>query len=83
MLHGKLFFDFLFAFEWLYPNMKVRLRRKGDRPNFDMISDNPNVSLGIIGCSLYIRGIDLKDDYHNKRMNMLAYTPVEYNHVET
>ena len=48
-----------------------------------MISDNPNVSLGIVDCSLYIHRIALKDDYHKKRMDMLACTPVEFNYLET
>ena len=48
-----------------------------------MISDNPNVSLGVVDCSLYTRRIVLKDDYHKKRMDMLAYTPVEFNYLET
>ena len=48
-----------------------------------MISDNLNVSLGIADCSLYTRRIALKDDYHKKRKDMLAYTPVEFNHLET
>ena len=34
-------------------------------------------------CSLYTRRIALKDDYHKKRMDMLAYAPVEYNYLET
>ena len=48
-----------------------------------MISDNPNVSLGIVDCSLYTRNIALKDDYHKKQMDMFAYTPVEFNYFET
>ena len=48
-----------------------------------MISDNPNVSLEIVDCSLYTRPIALKDDYHKKRMDTLAYTPVEINYLET
>ena len=48
-----------------------------------MISDIPNVSLGNVDCSLYTRRIALKDDYHKKRMDMLAYTPVEYNYLKT
>ena len=35
------------------------------------------------GCSLYNRRITLKDDYHKKRMDMLANSPVEYNYLET
>ena len=83
MLYGKLGIDFFSTSELLYSNMKVRLRLIRARPNFYMISDNPNVSLGIVDCSLYTRRIALKDDYHKKRMDMLAYAPVEYNYLET
>ena len=50
MLYGKLGLNFSSTFELLYPNMKVRLRLIRARPNFYMISDNPNVSLGIVDC---------------------------------
>ena len=83
MLYGKLGIDFFSTSELLYPNMKIRLRLIRARPKFYMISDNPNVSLGIVDCSLYTRRIALKDDYHKKRMDMLAYAPVEYNYLET
>ena len=83
MLHGNLGVDFFFTSELLYPNMKVRLRLIRARPNFYMISDNPNVSLGIVDCSLYTRRIALKDDYHKKRLDMLAYNPVKFNYLET
>ena len=83
MLYGKLGVDFFSTSEFLYPNMKIRLRLIRARAIFYMISDNPNVSLGIVDCSLYTRRIALKDDYHKKRMNMLAYTPVEFNYLET
>ena len=48
-----------------------------------MISENPNVSLGIVDCSLYTRRVMLKEDYHKKKMSQLAYDPVEYNYMET
>ena len=83
MLYGKLGADFFSTSELLNPNMKKRLRLIRARPNFYMISDNPNVSLGTVDCSLYTRRIALKDDYHKKRMDMLAYTPVEFNYLET
>ena len=83
MLYGKLGIDFFSTSELLYPNMKIRLRLIRARPNFYMISDNPNVSRGIVDCSLYTRRIALKDDYHEKRIDMLAYTPVEFNYLET
>ena len=82
-LYGILVIDFFSTSEVLYPNMKVRLRLIRARPNFYKISDNPNVSLGIVDCSLYTRRIALKDDFHKKRMDMLAYALVEYNYLET
>ena len=66
MLYGKLGIDFFSTPELLYPNMKVRLRLIRARPKFYMISDKPNVSLGIVDCSLYTRCIAPKDDYHKK-----------------
>ena len=48
-----------------------------------MIGDNPYVSLGIVDCSLYTRRIALKDDYHKEHTDILAYTPVEVNYLET
>ena len=63
--------------------MKIRLQLIRARPNFYIISDNPIVRLGIVDCFLYTRRIALKDDYHKKRMDMLAYTPLEFNYLET
>ena len=83
MLYGNLGVDFFSTSELLYPNMKTRLRLIRARPIFYMISDNPNISLRIVDCSLYTRRIALKDDYHKKRMDMLAYNPVEFNYLET
>ena len=83
LLYGKLGIDFFSNSELLYPNRKIRLRLVRATPNFYMVSDNPNVSLGIEDCSLYTRLIALKDDYHKKRMDMLAYVHVEYNYLET
>ena len=83
MLYGELGVDFFCTSELLYPNMKVTLRLIRARPNFYLISDNPSVRLGIVDCSLYTRRIAPKDDYHKKRIDMLAYTPVEFNYLET
>ena len=62
--------------------MKKRLQLTRARPNFYMISDNHNFSFGIVDCSLYTSCIAHKDDYDKKRMDMLAYTPVELNYLE-
>ena len=82
-MYGKQEIDFFSTSELLYPNMKIRLRLNRGRPNFYMIGDNPNVSLGIVDCSLYTRRIVLKDDYHKNRMDMLAYASVDYSYLET
>ena len=50
VLYGKMEADFFSTSELLYPIMKNRLRLIRARPNFYMISDNPNVSLGIVDC---------------------------------
>ena len=83
MLYVELGIDFLRTSELLYPNVKVRIRINRARPNFYMINENPNVSLGIVDCSLYTRRLMLKEDYHKKKMSQLAYAPVEYNYMET
>ena len=83
ILYGKLVVDFFSISELLYPILKNRLQLIRARPNFYMISDTLNVSLGIVDCSLYTRRFALKDDYHKKRMDMLAYTHVEFSSSET
>ena len=83
MLYGKLVVDFFSTFELLYPNMKIRLRLIRARPIYYRISDNLNVSVQIGDCLLYTRHIALNDDYHKKRLDMLACTPVELNYLET
>ena len=40
-------------------------------------------SHGIVDCSLSIRGIALEEDYIQKRMDMVVYTHVELNYLET
>ena len=53
ILYGKLGVDFFSTSELLYTNMKIRVGLIIAGPNFYMISDNPNVSLGIVDCLLY------------------------------
>ena len=76
MLYGKLGVAFFSTSELLNPNIKTMSRLITARPDFYMISDNPNVSLRTADCSVYTRRIAPKKDYHKERMNMLAYTPV-------
>ena len=82
-LYEELGVTFFTNSELLCPIMKNRLRLIRARPNFYVISDNFNVSLENVDRSLYTRRIALKEGYHQKRMDMLAYTPVEYNNLET
>ena len=63
--------------------MKIKLRLVRARPIFDMIRDNPKVGLGTVDWSLYTHRIALKDDYHKKRLDKLAYTPLQFNYLET
>ena len=48
-----------------------------------MISNSPNVGLRIVDCSLYTRCIALKEKYDKREMDVLAYTPVEFNYLGT
>ena len=78
MLYGNLGADFFSNFEFFYQTMKLWLRLLRARLHFYLSSDNSNISLGIFDCSLYIRRIAPKYDYQKKRMEMLAYTPMEF-----
>ena len=71
MLYRKLGVDFFSSSDLLYPNNKSSLRLIRARQSFYMISDNRNVSLGIVDCSLYTRRIALVDDYHKKEWKCL------------
>ena len=83
ILYGQLGVDFFCTSELLYPIVKTTLPLIRARPNFYMISSNPNGSLGFIDCSLYNRRVALKNVYHKKRKDMLAKTPVEFNYMKT
>ena len=78
MLYGKLGSGFCTTLELVYPNMKIRIRLIRARPNFYTISENPNVSLGVVDCSPYTQRVMLKEGYHKKRMSQLAYAPAPY-----
>ena len=82
ILYGQTGLDFFSVSESLYPNMKLRIWLFRARLSFCMISDNPNVSLGIVDISLYTCRIALKNDYH-KKMDMLANTLAEFKYLET
>ena len=83
MLYHKLGVYVFSIFEKLYPHMEIRVRVIRARPKHYTIIDNPNINFWIDDCSLYTRRNVLRDDYHKKRMDSLAYTPVEFNYMET
>ena len=63
--------------------MKSRPQLIRAGPYFEMISDNPSVSLGVVDFLLRNRHIALKEVCHRKRMDMPAYAPLEYNYLES
>ena len=83
IVYGILGVEFFSTSDLLHPNLKTRLQLIRARPTFYMFSINPNVSLGIVGCSLHIRRVAIKHDYHTENVEMFTYTPVEFNCVET
>ena len=60
-------------------NMKLSLLLIRGNYNFYMISDNPTASVGVVDSSFHTRRIALRNDYHKKKKDMLAYTPVDEN----
>ena len=81
-LYSKLGVEFFSTTEQLHPKKKLRLQLIRARPNFNMISDNTNLSLGIVDRSICVLRIVLRYEYHKKRMNILAFLPVSCNYLE-
>ena len=72
--------DWLFLHIWIAVcKHEKRSQLIRTRPTFYIFIDNPNVNLGIVDYAHYTRRFALKDDYHKKRLDMLAYIPVEFN----
>ena len=69
--------------ESLYPETKTGLQLERFRHIFYNISKSLNASLGNVDFLLHTWRIFLKDEYNNKRMDMLAYTPMQYKWLET
>ena len=72
-----------FTSEVLWPNMNVRFGPIRATPIIQKNSNNSNSSVGNFNLSFYTRQIVITDGCHKKRMAMLAYTPVEFNQIET
>ena len=90
VLYGKMAINFFSASELPNQNMNtgyvINTGYVVDtgyvQPIFHKISHNSNASLGIVDCSVYTRLFALTDNYHQKRMELFAYTPVDCNCLE-
>ena len=67
----------------LLPKTKVRIRLIRARPNFYIISDNPNDKLKIVDCSLFAREILVAEHNHQYLQWNLEREPAHYNYKET
>ena len=67
----------------LIPKTNVRIKLIRARPNFYMLSDNPNVSLNIVDCSLFTRRILVAESNHQNLQRNLERRPAHYNYMET
>ena len=82
-LYGRLAIDLFTCEKLLLPNTKVRIKLIRARPNFYMLSDNPNVSLKIVDCSLFTRRILVAEPNHQYLQWNLEREPAQYNYMET
>ena len=67
----------------LLPNNIARISFIRARPNFHMLSDNPNVSLIIVDCSLFTRRILVAEPNHQYLQWNLETESAQYNYMET
>ena len=81
--YGKLAFDLFQCEDLLLPNTKVRLKLIRARHNLYMISYNPHVSLKVLDCSLFTRGVVVNEVYHQTIKYQLTHQPACYNFMET
>ena len=82
-LYGRLALDLLTCEKLLLANTKVRFKLIRARPNFYMLSDNPNVSLKIVDCSFFTRRFIVAElNHQNLQWNLVRET-AHYNYMET
>ena len=74
----------MFTYEkLLLPKIKVRIKLIRARPNFHTLSDNPNVGLKIVDCSLFTRRVLVTEPNHQSLQWNLEREPAHYNYMET
>ena len=81
-LYGRLAIDFFTCEKLLLPKTKVQIKLIRARPNFYMLSDNPNVRLKIVDCSLFTRRILVAEPNHQYLQWNLERKPAHYNYME-
>ena len=83
-LHVACQFRFIFfsTSDLLYRKTKSTEQQVRDWALFYMITQNLNISFGIVDCLPYNRHFALKDDYYENSMDKIAYIPHEFNYVE-
>ena len=78
-LYGRLAIDLLTCEKLLLPKTKIRIKLIRARPNFYMLSDNPNVGLKIADCSLFTKRILVAEPNHQYLQWNLEREPAHYN----
>ena len=82
-LYGRLAIDLFTCEKLLLPNTKVRIKLIRARPNFYMLSDNPNIRLKTVDCSLFNRRILVAEPNHQYLQWNLEREPAQYKYMET
>ena len=82
-LNERLAIDLFTCEKLLLPNTKVRIKFIRARPNFYMLSDNPNNILKNVDCSLFTRRILVAEPNHQYLQWNLEKESAQYNYMET
>ena len=82
-LYGRLAIDLFVCEKLLLSNTNNRIKLIRARPNFSMLSDNPNVSLNIVDCLLFTRRILAAEPNHQYLQWNLEREPAQYNYMGT
>ena len=81
--YERLAIDLFTGEKLLLPYTKIRIKLSRASPNFYMLSDNPNVSLNTVVCSLFTRKTLVAEPNHRYFQGNLDRKPAQYNCMET
>ena len=82
-LYGRIAIDLFTCEILLLPITKFRIKLNRARPNFYMLSDNPNVNLKIVDCSLFTRRILVAEPNHQYLQWNLERETAHSDYMET